>query len=151
MKDKPKSNFNNYLWIGALIVVVVIVIYLIIVLLTPKNNSDLKGELGAHLEDEKIASGEGTYLIVEAKNTGSKLLEAEFKIQADDASAVEVTYPDTEMLKFKLYPQESIKRRIGITGISKAIRTDYELDVVIVGNNESIISKETTILTVTNE
>jgi len=151
MKENPKKNYNFYVWIGGLIIVIILVVYLMIAIIGSIKNVDLKGDLGVKLEDNKIASGEETYLIVKARNTGTELLEGEFKIQADDTGSVQVTYPNTEMLKFKLYPEESIERRIGITGTSKAIRTDYELDVVILGSNETVITKETIVLTVTNE
>jgi len=86
-----------------------------------------------------------------AYNDGDIPLSGKFVVQAQDPESVTINEVSESRLTFELYPKERIDRRIGVTGISKATRTDYEINVLIQGDNQTVISEEKVYLTVKKE
>ena len=144
----PKPT-TKYALIGVVVVIIIaLILVYIFVFAARKIDLTMKGSLTAKLEDSSIESNSSTFLLIGGKNTGSKLLTAEFRVTPDDWNAVIIEYPNPELLKLKLLPKESVVRRMEVTGLSKAIRTDFEILVELVGENETVIDKETIVLTV---
>jgi len=148
MATTIKEAYEKYLWVGIVVVAIAVLVLIYFLANSLVESSKAKGQLSVNLEDNSIKSNDTTNLLVTARNTGKTPLEGEFTVSADDSEAVIVTYEETDLLKFRLLEDESITRNIDIQGFSKAIRTDYKIDVQIKGTNESIIDTKTVILTV---
>jgi len=144
--EKKEKSERKYYLIGALVLLILIVA--LIYLFIQNTSSSIKGELSANLDSNSIASGKSTFLTVSYKNTGDSIINAKFSVTADDSQAVSVQYPDESLLSFKLYPGDSVSRRFNVTGTTKAVRTDYQIAVFVLGDNETIVSSENIILSV---
>lgn len=151
MIAKLKEKYDKYLWVGIIVVAIVVLVLIFYLANGLVSSSKAKGRLSVDIQDNSISSNDTTNLLVTARNSGKEPLEGEFKVSADDEDAVKVTYSEQELLKFRLLEDESITRSIEIQGFSKAIRTDYEIDVQIVGDNETVLDSETVLLTVKKE
>lgn len=144
--EKKEKSERKYYLIGALVLLILIVA--LIYLFIQNTSSSIKGELSANLDSNSIVSGKSTFLAVSYKNTGDSIINAKFSVTADDSQAVSVQYPDESLLSFKLYPGDSVSRRFNVTGTTKAVRTDYQIAVFVLGDNETIVSSENIILSV---
>lgn len=145
--EKKESSEGKYYVIGALILLILIVA-LIYLFMQNASSSGVKGELSANLDSNSISSGKSTFLLVSYKNIGDTIMNAKFSVSADDSQAVSVEYPDESLLSFKLYPGDSVSRRFNVTGTTKAVRTDYQISVSVLGDNETTLSSENIILSV---
>lgn len=146
MKEHIKKHKKQYLF-GVIILALILILF-IVILITSSDSDSVRGSLELKLEKKSIESGEKTYLLVSAKNTGKERIEAEFEVYADDISSVSISYPAPELLKFSLLPGEGIERRLEVTATSKAVRTDYEITANMLSINNTILSSKTTVLTV---
>ena len=107
---------------------------------------DPKARLSLNLQDQRISSGDETFLSISIQNTGQVSLIGTFNITVDDPSSVNLTIQQ-DRLEFNLLEGEIIQRRIPITAKTIAHRTDYEITVEAIVLNESI-SEESIILSV---
>jgi len=143
----PSPNKRKlYLSIGVFVVIVVIII---ILLSSFGNNNSTLSSVDAKLEDSKISSGSTTYLLVKATNIGTTPLAGKFSVAADDPESVHITYPNNTLLEFYLLEGESVERRLAVTAVSKAKRTDFEVSLTVEDLNGTVIGKDMATLTVT--
>ena len=147
MKSLP-ANTRKYIIIGVAVIIVALLIYLFFVIVGGNSGLNSAGTLSASLENPSISTNGSTGLLVSVKNTGRSRLDAHIKVTPDDAQAVQVSYPETDLLQVSLLPEESITRRILVQGFSKAIRTDYQLKVELLSDNETLLAQRDVVLTV---
>ncbi len=147
--DKKTSKPLLKQWFPITIGVLVVVAIIIVVLIISSGDSDLpRGKVSLELADSRIRSGESTQLFISAQNTGSGALVGRFNVSVDDPSSVNIEHPSPELLSFNLLPGDSIRRSVDVTGTSVAYRTDYEVTVKVLGENDTIIGSESIILSI---
>lgn len=130
-----------------------VIIILIILGLIAYNNlfkKEFDGKIQLKLEDSNLKTGEHTKLIVTVINTGKEVMTGTITVDADDKTAVNITYPQSEILLTYLHPGESITRIFNVTATTNAIRTDFKITGIFRLSDGNITSNEV-ILTVTRE
>lgn len=145
---KFDEKSKKYVSIGVVVLMLVALVLIFVLANSASKDFKPKGKLSAKLEDSSIKSNESTFLLVGVKNDGKELLEAKIQVTPDDSEAIKITYDAPELLNVMLLPGESVVRRLEVQGLSKAIRTDYELNTELIGKNETTLAKQKIILIV---
>ncbi|MFT4311286.1 MAG: hypothetical protein ACMXX7_01520 [Candidatus Woesearchaeota archaeon] len=138
-KQKHMPKPNKKLILKAAIAIIAIILIIIIITTISKNltKDNPKANLNLNLADSRIQSGEETFLSISIQNTGKVELIGTFNITVDDKQSVNITI-DQDRLNFNLLEGEQIQRRIPISATSKAHRTDYEITVTALTQNQTI-------------
>ena len=118
---------------------------------TPKPKA--QGELlTAKFTEDEIASGSGTELIIDAKNSGQAEATYKFVISAEGVTEGLVTLDPAGELIFMLRPQETTgEKRIKVTALSNTISTDYEFRVQWQDSEARVLEEKSVILTVSKQ
>ena len=145
---KLDEKSKKYIAIGVVVLMLAALVLIFVLANAASKDFKPKGKLSAKLEDSSITSNETTYLLVGVKNDGKEMLEAKIRVTPDDPQSVKISYEAPDLLNVRLLPGESVVRRLEVQGFSKAIRTDYELNVELIGKNESSVAKQKIILVV---
>ncbi len=137
MKDFIQKTKKKLIF-AIIVLLVVLIVYVLISVFSVEDSS----KFSARLEKNVIKSGESTFLVLSAYNSGSSVIDAEFLVESDDSLSFNVSYPDESLLVFTLLPGESITRRLNVSATTNAIRTDYELVAKMVSSDNVSSSKK---------
>ncbi|PIN80541.1 hypothetical protein COV13_03365 [Candidatus Woesearchaeota archaeon CG10_big_fil_rev_8_21_14_0_10_32_9] len=149
MKNFFQRAKKQLIFVGVLLVILAIVL-LAVVFLKPE---EVTSKLSVNLEKSTIKSGETTFLVLTAYNSGSSELKGKFWVESEELTYVNVSYPNDALLNFVLMPGESITRKMNVSATTNAVRTDYELVAKLISadNSSSTLASKKVLLTVRKE
>lgn len=126
------------------------IIFLLVILIAIAgcSSNSVDTSVSVDLKDSTIFDGESTQLIISIKNTGEEHFEGMFKITADDPSSIKIEELPADKKKFSLGPEEEVTRLVKITGETKSLRTDYQINVDVQYENGTEVSESSTVLSV---
>jgi len=149
MKTFFQRTKKQLIFAGVILILVAIVV-LLIVFWKP---AEISSRLSVQLEKSTIKSGETTFLVLTAYNSGSSELKGKFWVESEEFTYINVSYPDDELLSFVLMPGESLTRKMNVSATTNAVRTDYELvaKLISVDNTSNTLASKKVLLTVRKE
>ena len=115
MKEHISKNKKKYTLLVFFIIAIVIIFILLAGLTMFSGKEKPKGKLSLTLDDKTISTGGSTQLRMNVKNAGKIPIKGEFSTAVDDPNSVKISYPNSDLLKFDLLPDESLERIMNVT------------------------------------